>query len=285
MKTKPADKTRGWAAACPPLSPLTKKRAQKRPDPSQLWEPTAKTFVADHQKAMDPCQQPTHIHLNGFLQSQLPAPALHKELVPSFSVCTTSLHSDILTVPTEDWVETVIEDPQWAQKPHKKLYWRGNNTGTFHSPDTWWNLTQRVRFISTAMDKFEEEVYVLPSTGTKYEPVGMGERIEKSLLNDWIDARFTGHPMQCQPGSGLCEQLARSYTFVPPEPTDYEKQWKYLMDVSLLTLSSRGTLTYPRRRLMETLAHPDSSASSPRAASSSKRPFTRNGTTNFRDSA
>lgn len=83
-------------------------------------------------------------------------------------------------------------------------------------------------------------MFVLPSTESKYEPVGMGERTEQALLNEqWIDALFTGPPVQCK--GAMCKELEKEYRFVDAEPSYFEKQWKFLMDVSR---SSTGIICY-----------------------------------------
>lgn len=227
---KVAIKPRGWMSACPPST-----KPLRRPQPNKLWSRRkAKTFIVEHDKAIDLCINTVNIYLNGFLQSHsdpIPQPVDH--IVPSFATCTTSLHGDILAVPTKDWAEDVLEDPAWERKPHSKIYWRGRSTGGWYGNNNWWNLTQRVRFVKE-MNVADEEVFVLPSTENKYEPVGPGDRTEQGLLNhEWVDIRFVDKPVQCDGGAGgACETLQQSFSFVPPEPSDYEKQWKFLADVS-----------------------------------------------------
>ncbi|KAG8897908.1 Glycosyltransferase Family 90 domain containing protein [Tulasnella sp. 403] len=239
-KKKYPAKVKGWSASCSSSSPMGQGKGTKRPDPKSIWSKPNKYFVHDHKLTMDTCLNPSNVHLNGFLQASDLTSAPRDTLVPSFSVCSTSLHSDILGIPTEDWEEDLVADPPWSNKAHSKIYWRGNNTGTFHGPDNWWNLTQRIRFVSSTTDK-DTEIWVLPSTQTKYEPVSGGERVEKGLLNEeWVDARFTGSPMLCESGKDkTCEDLARLFEFVPAEPAHYEKEWKFLIDIDGNACSTR----------------------------------------------
>ncbi|KIO24440.1 glycosyltransferase family 90 protein [Tulasnella calospora MUT 4182] len=256
-KNFPKPKASGWSSACPPTSPLGQKPPPRPTDPQAIWKvESSKSFIYDHKLALDVCDHPSQIHLNGIFQSPPPPPS--KDLpAPSFSICSTSLHSDILSIPTTDWLESTTDDPQWNQKPHSKIYWRGNNTGAFEiSKDGWWNLTQRARFIS-AVNAKDGDLFVLPSTESKYEPVGMGERTEQALLNEqWIDALFTGPPVQCE--GAMCKELEKEYKFVDGEPSYFDKQWKFLMDIDGNGCSSRfKRLMTTRGLVLKSTIHPE----------------------------
>lgn len=256
-ETFPKPKSSGWSSACPPTSPLGQKAPPRPNDPRSIWtSDPSKSFIYDHKLALNLCNHPSQIHLNGLLQSQPPAPSTDLP-IPSFSTCTTSLHSDILSVSTTDWLENAADDPQWNQKPHSKIYWRGKNTGPLEfSKDGWWNLTQRARFIDSVNAK-DGDLFVLPSTESKYEPVGMGERTEQALLNDqWIDSLFTGPPVQCE--REMCAELEKEYKFVDAEPTYFEKQWKFLMDMDGNGCSSRfKRLMTTRGLVLKSTIHPE----------------------------
>ncbi|KAG8914632.1 Glycosyltransferase Family 90 domain containing protein, partial [Tulasnella sp. 417] len=253
----PKPKATGWSSACSPTSPLGQQLPPRPNDPQAIWNSqSSKSFIYDHKLALDVCNHPSQIHLNGIFQSPPPPPSSDLP-APSFSTCSTSLHSDILSIPTTDWLESTTDDPQWNQKPHSKIYWRGNNTGAFEfSKDGWWNLTQRARFIS-AVNANDGDLFVLPSTESKYEPVGMGERTEQALLNEqWIDALFTGPPVQCK--EPICKELEKEYRFVDAEPSYYEKQWKFLMDIDGKGCSSRfKRLMTTRGLVLKSTIHPE----------------------------
>ncbi|KAG8987720.1 Glycosyltransferase Family 90 domain containing protein [Tulasnella sp. 427] len=236
-KSIPHSKGTGWSSACPPSSPLGQNPPPPPTDHDSIWKTqSSKSFIYDNKLALDICNHPSQIHLNGLLQSPPPPPTDLPS--PSFSICSTSLHSDILSIPTTDWLESTADDPQWNSKLHSKVYWRGLNTGPREfTKDGMWNLTQRPRFINTANAK-DGDLFVLPSTESKYEPVGMGERIEQALLNEqWVDALFAGQPVQCK--DEVCKELQKAFKFVDAEPTYYEKQWKFLMDIDGNGCSSR----------------------------------------------
>ncbi|KAG8896903.1 Glycosyltransferase Family 90 domain containing protein, partial [Tulasnella sp. 417] len=96
---------RGWSYACPPTSPLRKHSFNATFESSHLWE-EPKTFIHDHKASMDPCQHVSHVYLNGFFSGFEEGPVPRKNMVPTFSICSTRAHSDILAVATDMWTES-----------------------------------------------------------------------------------------------------------------------------------------------------------------------------------
>lgn len=222
--------------ACSSSSPFVKAFPPPIPNIPALWTNTLKSFIHNHKASMDICLNPSHVHFNGFLQSLEP-PVAGKEcdITPIFSLLASSIHSDIRAVSMDDWSEKLLADPHWNRKAHSKLYWRGNSTGAFHTAHNHWNLTQRVRFVSAAHEK-DGDIRVMPSTDTRFEPVGTGERVERALINEeWMDVMFSGDPMQCDPEA--CDALKATVPFESMEKADNERQWKFLMDVSIIANS------------------------------------------------
>lgn len=244
----------GIASSCASFSPLAvNSYAPPIPDIPTIWTKTEKSFIhSNHTSAMDVCLNPSYRHIHGFLQSlnySTPEP-----LLPIFSTASTSIHGDIHIpsfLPFED--ESLSSIPTaltWDRKLYSKLYWRGETTGTFHSPNSFWNITHRVRLVEAANER-KGDIWVMPSTTSRLEPVGAGERVERALINEeWVDVKFSGKPVQCDtaPGS-TCMLLEKMFPFDQgpivaqqverkrKRPVD-ESQWKYLMDVSRTSLSS-----------------------------------------------
>jgi len=230
----------GWASACSPSSPLRSASGSPPiPNLDALWHNSSKSLVHNHPLLMDPCQHPSLVYLNGLFQSQSP---IASSLSPSFSLCSTALHHDILSVPTDNWVDQAHSGPSWHQKKYKKLHWRGSNAALFYeSSNPIWNLTQRVRFVE-ATNANTGDLHVLPSAEHRHSAVGHPEKTEKSLLNDdWMDVKFKGKPTQCEEGiGGTCLELDRSFEFMARwEDQDQEKQWKYMIDLDGNGCSSR----------------------------------------------
>ncbi|KIO30210.1 glycosyltransferase family 90 protein [Tulasnella calospora MUT 4182] len=201
---------RGWSYACPQTSPLRKHNFSATFESSELWE-APKTFIHDHKASMDPCQHVAHVHLNGFLSSREEGPVLRKNMVPAFSICSTRLHSDILTVAMDMWTESVAEDPEWKDKKHDKLLWRGRNTGMLFKEDGKWEDSQRARLVGIA-NSFYGHVYVLDSASSSTESVISPHSAPLDLLNEkMMDIGFSGEAIQCEPAA--CEELENTFTY------------------------------------------------------------------------
>ncbi|KAG8881877.1 hypothetical protein FRB98_004070 [Tulasnella sp. 332] len=203
--------------------------------------------------AMDVCLNPSYVHIHGFLQSlnaSTPEP-----LFPLFSTGSTSIHGDVHIPSFQPLDDTTSSSAMiasaWDQKPFTKLYWRGDTSGTFHSPSSFWNITHRVRFVEAANEK-TGDIWVMPSTMSRMEPVGAGERVERALINEeWVDVKFLGKPVQCDsvPRS-TCALLEEMFPF-DNGPIQVQKgglrkttrvdesHWKYLMDIDGNGPSSR----------------------------------------------
>lgn len=80
---------------------------------------------------------------------------------PVFSLSKTTLHSDILAVPVEQWVEDLPVVP-WAERTSDKLLWRGSNTGMHYAKHTPWQNSHRIRAINLTRPDAEGFVDVLP---------------------------------------------------------------------------------------------------------------------------
>jgi len=220
----------GWASACSPASPLRSADHETLPDLDELWNAT-KTFIWDHKLSMNPCIHPTHAQLNGFLKAHGRGPSPRDTMVPAFSMCTTQLHADILTVAVEMWTDDVGPDPEWKDKPDDRLLWRGSNTGMYFDFDNGWNVSQRVRLVKTANEQ-TGKVRVLKPIDKPSEAVGDPELIEQADLNDlFMDIAFSRSPLQCR--EEICKQVAQEYEFREAQTWIQANEYKYILDVSL----------------------------------------------------
>ena len=98
---------------------------------------------------MDPCLNPSHVHLSGFLSGYGLGPRPAQQLYPTMAMCKTTLHSDILAVSMEGWTENVGIDPPWEEKKEDKLLWRGKTTGIFHDDRVAWSELNSHDLVST----------------------------------------------------------------------------------------------------------------------------------------
>lgn len=152
-------------------------------------------------------------------------------MVPAFSMCTTQLHADILTVAPEMWTENVGLDPSWKQKKHDTLLWRGRNTGAVFNADGLWNTSQRVRLVKLANEK-NGHTSVLPVTRGPNDPVGEPLDVSKGPLNEALfDIGFSGDAIQCTPD--ICKMVQRDFTYKDQQTFTAANEWKYVLDVSL----------------------------------------------------
>ncbi|KAF8487547.1 hypothetical protein JB92DRAFT_3022176 [Gautieria morchelliformis] len=238
---------KGWEAACPPNSPIHAYKPPPLPPadahqateplapPQPLESPKPKSFIYDHSLSMSPCLHPTHISLNGYFSSyhyetQF-GPAPDTSLVPTFSICVSQLHNDILTVAPEQYSEKVGEDPAWGDKVDTRLLWRGSNTGISYQEGTDWNTSQRTRLGG------ETQVLLPPAasgrvggvSGWDAAAVGHGEPVRTSALNAaFMDVAFAGKPVQCQ--GSVCSLLQNMFQWRAFQSWQDAWVYKFIMD-------------------------------------------------------
>lgn len=179
---------------------------------------------------MDPCLHPTHTHLMGQLTNYGKGPRPRQRLHPSFTMSSTHIHSDILVVAPEMWVESIDNDPVWEDKKHETLVWRGTTTGTrMEEKMPYWRLSQRLRVVE--MTNQQTGTYgVLRSTDYNH-PVGEPLSVEVAGLNEKLmDIGFSGQPGQCSPE--VCAIIARDYEFREHQNFEKASDYKYILDVS-----------------------------------------------------
>lgn len=182
---------------------------------------------------MNPCNHPSHVHLNGQFINYGIGPAPGRDFYPCFTLSTTSLHSDILTIPSENWTEDIGTDPNWDQKPFDTLYWRGSPTGSLNKEQVNWRLSQRLRLVKLANDQ-TKKYKVLSSTGQD-DRVGLPEEVEASnLLQRLLNITLVKvGSNQCY--GSVCSEITQEYTFSGYEASSFANNFKYLLDVSAIS--------------------------------------------------
>jgi hypothetical protein len=190
----------GWRHGCPPGSAA----ALGRRDPSVLdgrypnFTPSRKSFVQDHTKLFDLCEYPEQIDLHGLLIIN-PAP-FDAHIKPIWTLSKTSLHTDILAVPVEQWVERVEWHP-WEEKNQTRLLWRGTNTGMWYSDEKDWKDSHRIRLMKAFGSKAEaESENIRPPIQSGNRKMTLKEAYDKQPINDLatkiLDISFTNKPLR-----------------------------------------------------------------------------------------
>lgn len=147
---------RGWEAACPYGSPARRLTPSNR---GAAGLALGKTFVQDPSVSQfDICNHPEYMDLHGALNGR--RPHVQQTLLPTFSLSKTALHTDVLGVPMEQWMENLPTIP-WERRTQDKLLWRGSNTGAYYSDEIDWRKTHRVRLVELASGG-DEMVDVIP---------------------------------------------------------------------------------------------------------------------------
>lgn len=240
----------GWSDGCPANSSLRLvKKWDERPDMEVRHAAQPKTFIHDHHRSMDPCIHPDLVHINGFLSAHGRGPGIRRVIVPAFSMCTTPLHSDIRTIPIEQFTEDVGLDPIWADKSDERVLWRGSNTGILFAEGMPWNISQRARLIMLANEK-EGVRKVLRPLGPER---AVGRPVEEHVaeMNErMMDIAFAGEPIQCE--EPVCTQMKSIFEYRSRMTWPEANKYKYIMDASSSNVCLSAPLTKSTCRLMET---------------------------------
>ncbi|WVW84823.1 hypothetical protein I302_106858 [Kwoniella bestiolae CBS 10118] len=129
-----------------------------------------KSFIYDSLEAGDPCQNPYLIPLHGLTlephgHDSLPKP--HTQLLPLFSLAKTSINSDILVTPLDQFHDNPGKDPVWEEKDSSKLVWRGSPTGISMMNRTLpWRQSHRIRLHHFAANTSNDPMaFMIPDLG------------------------------------------------------------------------------------------------------------------------
>jgi hypothetical protein len=198
----------------------------------------AKSFVADMSANTDLCSHPHLIDIHGITAGK--APNVAGRLEAMFSLSKTSLHTDVLAVPVEQWVE-FLPSIEWSERNNSKLLWRGSNTGVYHSSATPWRESHRTRLIRATNKYADGEIDILPPAGMiAASDKGPSLTLQEGILHmhkgtanaRLFDISFAGAPIQCEVSDGTCRELAEEYDFKSTLRTFEEAlEYKYVLDV------------------------------------------------------
>ncbi|KZT55623.1 glycosyltransferase family 90 protein [Calocera cornea HHB12733] len=218
----------GWAAACPPSSPLRVSWPRQPDLPLQPSEP--KTFIHTQLSAMNPCEHTWLVHTSGFLISQARGPPLPETGSLLFGTSKTSLHADVLAVSTEGWIEDVSGDVPWEEKQDSRLVWRGSNAGVPATPESRWEASQRIRFVEmTGVHDALLQYPVLLSQADNM-PVGRPQPRPQTWMNELLtDAAFVRGPVECS--ARACDDLWERFEFRSSMPLATQYGYKYAFDL------------------------------------------------------
>ena len=124
--------------------------ASSRPTTSPRWTcaitPTSSTRMGSRPGAFLPLSFALALTNVSRAVREGPRPYL---LYPVFSWFKTSMHSDLLSIPLEQYYTEVGADPLWEKKKDKVL-WRGSSSGTFREKGTPWRSAHRDRLVLCA---------------------------------------------------------------------------------------------------------------------------------------
>ncbi|KAF7313801.1 hypothetical protein HMN09_00537400 [Mycena chlorophos] len=219
----------GWKSACPPGSPshnLSVGEGFEPPPPT-----TEKTFIFDHNLAMNPCLHPRHFWYNSLLLNHNRGPTPQHQLLPEFAQCSTHMHHNIRIPTPYGWIDDIPrnDDPPWDEKPDERVLWRGSNTGTHHTAKSRWRTAQRPHLMQLTNDIRGMQTILSPNKG-RAEPVGQPITVRKARLNPGIfDVAFAGDPMMCDPET--CTLLQKIFPWRKRQSVKEAGEYRYVIDV------------------------------------------------------
>jgi len=141
------------------------------------------------------------------------------------------MHSDLLCVPLEQFVNTPTSDPEWEDKKHSQIIWRGSMTGVWYDGGTWWRTSQRSRlhFMSQATSGTRWVRFLENKGGKEYI---REEEVDLTKLNQkYLDAGYVGQLHQCTPEEGGCEAIPKHIQTVQGMDWESQNDYKYIVDM------------------------------------------------------
>ncbi|ORX37296.1 glycosyl transferase family 90-domain-containing protein [Kockovaella imperatae] len=217
---------------------------------------SGKSFIHDNLQAADICQNPYLVPLHGLTIEHHAAtshPRPHTHLLPLFSLAKTSINSDILITPLDQFFDKPGHDPKWERKKSSKLAWRGSPTGiSTMTSDLPWRDSHRVRLHHHANNKSSAPAEVMvPHLGSNpYDGLELGQTQEvlsvKKMNDFFFDMKLAGRPLQCMEDDGTCADMQEEIDFAPFQSSDDLNKHKFLLDIDGNGWSGRF------RRLMRT---------------------------------
>jgi len=196
---------------------------------------------------MDPCEHPDLFHHHGQFLSHNNGPSPQPVMVPEFSYCSTTIHHNIRFPLPYGWIDDIYprtDDPEFEDKLDERLLWRGSNTGMFHSSKSRWDHSHR-DFLVAFSNLLEGTLKVLPPNRATNEVLGELKELRMSRLNPaMMDIAFAGKPIACSPGT--CELLEEIYPWRGRQSIQEAGNYKYVLDVSLISPSGQSHVSLSR---------------------------------------
>ncbi len=138
-------------------------------------------------------------------------PKPHTSLIPLFSLAKTSVNSDILITPLDQFMTSPGRDPEWSEKQDPRIAWRGSTTGiSWMDQSTPWRKSHRVRLHNFAQNYSDEVMdFKVPELGVEGEPLRMRtESHPTDLVAEFFyDMQLSGEPIQCNVTDGTCDEM------------------------------------------------------------------------------
>ncbi|TXT13364.1 hypothetical protein VHUM_00731 [Vanrija humicola] len=228
------------ASSCPPDSALRANPAAHE----------GKSFIYNPLEAGDICHNPYLVPLHGLtLEAHTPDshPRPHSQLLPLFSLAKTSVNSDILVTPLDQFADRTGRDPVWEKKSDPRLVWRGSPTGMAEmTRDVPWRQSHRVRLHHFANNHSR----ALTSFMLRHDVLPLGYATENGTtarVGDYFfDMALAGQPIQCDEEDGTCDDMEQEIDFAPFQRSTTMNKHKFLLDIDGNGWSGRF------RRLMST---------------------------------
>ncbi|WVQ96630.1 hypothetical protein IAU59_003735 [Kwoniella sp. CBS 9459] len=180
-----------------------------------------KSFIYDSLEAGDLCQNPYLIPLHGLTlepHGHDSHPRPHTQLLPLFSLAKTSINSDILITPLDQFHDNPGKDPVWEEKDSSKLVWRGSPTGiSMMTSDLPWRQAHRVRLHHFAANRSSEPMrFLVPDVGQDQFPY----KLESNQDEGEEEANDDSHDNQreVEPEEDIEHHLLRKSQVNPDSP-------------------------------------------------------------------
>ncbi|GMK57357.1 hypothetical protein CspeluHIS016_0401910 [Cutaneotrichosporon spelunceum] len=225
------------------------------PDSAFRTTPNAtsgRSLVFDHTTASDICANPYLAPLHGLtIEPHEPdsQPRPHTQLLPLFSLAKTSLNSDILITPLEQFARPE-KDWSWDDKSDQRLYWRGSPTGiSMMHKGVPWRHSHRWRLHRFANSAMGERDVLVPRARNGSSFGWATERLDAAAVSKWFfNMQLAGKPIQCDEDDGTCDEMEEEITWAKFDPPKAARASKFLLDIDGNGWSGRF------RRLMATNA-------------------------------
>ncbi|GAA6051318.1 hypothetical protein NBRC10513_000329 [Rhodotorula toruloides] len=220
----------GWAQICSPDSalrqvPSVDERLQKH---RIYTEPKRRSFIYDHVEAMDLCTHPDWQLIHGFTAWPGPRPGI---LYPLFVSTTTSMHSDLLVPPIDQYDRPKGNDPAWEEKKYNKVIWRGTTTGADLNVEHHRKWSQRPRLCRFPFQSGSVKLPFAPADKpSRPGPVSTLVSRAQALAQEWFDFAFLGSARQCDDPK-VCAEFEKDFLWSDWVSESEQNEYKYMLDV------------------------------------------------------